>query len=199
MKLFLIIGIFLFIGGMGLYYVKSQPEEEKAQTEPASQSIKTTPPLSPQAETPRVQHPVPAPTVITDSVSEIDDKEMPVEKKTEEPLPTLDDSDPQVKKVLLETFDDNLVNQIFRQTGIIHRFVATIDGLPQKKLADKIRLTRPTSGKFLIQKDASDTITIDPKNFSRYRVYTKLLNALETDQLVTLYTRFYPLIQEAYD
>ena len=195
MKSFLIFVFILLIAGVGAYYYL-QLEEAKDQ---ASQPVTTEPLQLPQDATPDIQHPITEPPVIFDSNADKSAEEMPAVTEIEEPLPPLEESDNKIKEILSEIFGDNLVNQIFKQTGIIHRFVATIDTLPKKKLANKFRLIPPTSGKFLVQKDSSDKITVDPNNFKRYSTYMQLLNMLEMEQFVKLYMRFYPLIQEAYD
>ena len=195
MKSFLIIVFVLIIAGAGAYYYL-QLEEAKDQ---ASQPVKTEPLQLPQDATPDIQHPVTEPPVIFDSGTDKPSEEVPVVTETEEPLPPLEESDNRIKEILTEVFGENLVSQIITQTGIIHRFVATIDTLPKKKLANKFRLIPPTPGKFLVHKDSNDKITLDPNNFTRYSTYLQLFNMLETKQFVKWYTHFYPLIQEAYD
>jgi hypothetical protein len=195
MKSFLIIFFILLIAGVGAYYYL-QLEEAKDQ---ASQSVKTEPLQLPQDATPDIQHPITEPPVIIESNADNFADETPVVTETEEPLPPLEESDNKIKEILIEVFGDNLVSQFFTQTGIIHRFVATIDTLPRKKLAHKFRIIPPTPGNFLVQKDSSDKITVDPENFTRYSTYMQLYNMVETEQFVKWYTHFYPLIQEAYD
>jgi len=195
MKSFLIIVFILLIAGVGAYYYL-QLEEAKDQ---ASQSVKTEPLQLPQDTTPDIQHPITESPVIIESNADNFADETPVVTETEEPLPPLEESDNRIKEILIEVFGDNLVSQFFTQTGIIHRFVATIDTLPRKKLAHKFRIIPPTPGNFLVQKDSSDKITVDPENFTRYSTYMQLYNMVETEQFVKWYTHFYPLIQEAYD
>jgi hypothetical protein len=195
MKSFLIIFFILLIAGVSAYYYL-QLEEAKDQ---ASQSVKTEPLQLPQDATPDIQHPITEPPVIIESNADNFADETPVVTETEEPLPPLEESDNKIKEILIEVFGDNLVSQFFTQTGIIHRFVATIDTLPRKKLAHKFRIIPPTPGNFLVQKDSSDKITVDPENFTRYSTYMQLYNMVETEQFVKWYTHFYPLIQEAYD
>jgi len=195
MKSFLKFVFVLLIAGVGAYYYL-QLEEAQDQ---APQLEKTKPLQLPQDAASEIQHPITEPPVIFDSNADNFVDEIPAETEIEEPLPPLGESDSKIKEILSESFGDNLVNRFFSQTGTIHRFVVTIDALPKKKLANKYRLFPPSSGKFLVQKDSSDKITVDPNNFTRYGVYMQLLNMLETEQFVKWYTRYYPLIQEAYD
>ena len=195
MKSFVTSVLVLLIAGLGVYiYI----ELDKAKHQ-APQSVKTEPLPLPQDVTPDIQHPITEPPVIIDSNADIPTEEVPVVKETEEPLPPLDESDNKIKEILTEIFGDTLVNQIFTQTGIIHRFVATIESLPKKKLPNKLRVLPPATGKFLVWKDSSDKLTVDTANYSRYSTYMQLLNMLETKEFVKWYTHYYPLIQEAYD
>jgi len=149
--------------------------------------------------TPDIQHPITEPPVIIDSQADNTAEETPAITEVEEPLPSLEESDDKIKEILSEIFGSDLVGKIFNQTGLIHRFVVTIDTLPKKKLPNKYRLVPPTTGKFRVLKDDSDKITLDPTNFSRYNFYMQMLKVLDTEQFIKWYKHFYPLIQEAYD
>ena len=41
--------------------------------------------------------------------------------------------------------------------------------------------------------------TLDPANFERYKPLVQLIGAMDANQLVATYTRYYPLFQEAYE
>lgn len=191
MKSFHYIVLTLIIAAAGAYYYY---QLEKAR-EQETQTVKIEPLQIPEDTTPEIKHPVPEPMEISSHTAE----EAPAETVMEEPLPSLEESDDRLKERLSGIFDNDLANQILQQTGIIHRFVLTVDTLPQESVPIKYRLFPPTSGKFLVQKDYSDKISIDPANFARYDAYIQLLDKLDTEQFVKWYTRFYPLIQEEYD
>ena len=44
-----------------------------------------------------------------------------------------------------------------------------------------------------------DQLTIDPTNYQRYTPLVRMLAALDTQQVVAVYKRLYPLFQEAYE
>jgi hypothetical protein len=44
-----------------------------------------------------------------------------------------------------------------------------------------------------------DALVLDPTNYERYRPLVQLFKSADTQQLVTIYTRYYPLFQEAYE
>ncbi|WP_455219292.1 DUF3014 domain-containing protein [Kaarinaea lacus] len=195
MKSFFTFVFILLIAGVGVYYYL-QFDKAKHQ---APQPVKTEPLQLPEDAEPQIQHPITEPPVLFDSSADDSAEEVPVETEIVEPLPPLGESDDKIKEILSENFGNDLVNQIFKQTGLIHRFVVTIDSLPKKKLPIKFRLIPPTPGKFAVLKDPHGKITLDPENFTRYSNYMRLLNMLDTEQFIKWYTRFYPLIQESYD
>jgi hypothetical protein len=57
---------------------------------------------------------------------------------------------------------------------------------------------RPPAGKFLAAGE-DDSFSIDPANPVRYRPYVELAASLDTGRMVSLYVRYYPLFQQAYE
>lgn len=199
MKSFITILFFLLIAVAGIYFFNHQLEEAKELAVKPGQEKAI---QLPQAEEPKIKHPIPEPTVAlgtSDTMTQSQTEDTPEITEVEEPLPTLDQSDGTIKQLLVDILKSDALVALFRQTGIIHRFVVTIDTLPQQKMANKFRLIQPAAGKFLVIKDADENITIDPKNSDRYRPFMQILQLIDTEQFVTFYTRYYPLLQEAYD
>lgn len=191
MKSFPYIVFILSLAGAGAYYYFQLDKAREQET----QAVKTEPLQIPEDITPEIQHPVPElPMIIGDSSDET-----LTETEIEEPLPPHMESDNRVREIISGILDNDLVNQILQQTGLIYHFVLTVDSLPREKVSIKYRLFPTTSGKFLVQKDTSDKIVLDPENFARYDAYMQLLDKLDAEQFAKWYTRFYPLIQEEYD
>ena len=191
MKSFPYIVVILLLAGAGAYYYVQLDSAREQET----QAVKTEPLPIPENTTPEILHPVPElPEVIGEST-----EDTPTETEHEEPLPPLMESDNRVREIISGIIDNDLVNQILQQTGLIYRFVLTVDSLTEEKVSIKYRLFPTTPGKFLVQNDSSDKIVVDPKNFARYDAYVQLLAKLDTEQFVKWYTRFYPLVQEEYD
>ena len=186
MKQILAIAVLLLVAGAVYYFY--QLENAKNQE---THTVEVEPPQPAVDVTPEIQHPISAP--------QKEPAEAPVETETEEPLPALEESDDRIKEILSQIFGSDLVKQFFRQTGIIHRFVVTVDSIPKQEIPLRYRLLPPNSGKFLVLKDASDKMTIDPENFKRYDNFIQLLNKVDTQQFVKWYKHFYPLIQQDYD
>ncbi len=114
------------------------------------------------------------------------------------PLPALEQSDSFVLEALNTLLSDPDLVKIFISEKLIEKFVASIDNLPSKSLPVKIMPIKTTGGSMITTGSESD-LAISPKNAERYLAYIKVLNGLDTKQLVQLYLRLYPLMQQAYE
>lgn len=108
-------------------------------------------------------------------------------------LPALSDSDAYFLLALASPFGDGVAG-LLRSEDLIERFVATIDNLDRRQLAERIRPTVPVAGN--LQTDG-DRLSAD--NYSRYDDYVQRFLAADVDETIALYQRFYPLLQEAWE
>lgn len=82
--------------------------------------------------------------------------------------------------------------------GLIQRIVATVDSLPRERLPagvmplKRVPKTFVTTGK-------GGTLAIGPGNSARYAAHVQLVGAVDAAKLVSVYVRFYPLFQRAYE
>jgi len=128
------------------------------------------------------------PVIQTDSSSE-----------EESPLPTLDDSDRQVKEAIAALVTGQSLQALFRTDGFIRRLVVTVDNLPQKQLPRaKYGVSRSTGGRFAVQQEG-ESLYLSPANFERYAPIVGLIESLDNDRLIAVYLQYYPLFQEAYE
>ena len=162
--------LLLVVAGAG-WWLYSQSEPEPAETPP--------PPVE-QAAPEAPAEPVYVVPAIRDPQNLVD-------------LPTLDDSDGYFQLELRDLFGTAL-DTLLVESGGIERFVATIDNLPRKTIAESIRPLRPVTGSIVV-----DGGNIAASNADRYDVYVALFTQGNVDDLVNAYTRFYPLLQEAYE
>jgi hypothetical protein len=137
----------------------------------------TPPPLAP--EEPAVKHPLPA-------------AEMPT------PLPPLAESDAPVQNALTELFGKAPVEQLLVPTDVIRHIVVTIDNLPEQKLAERVRPIKRVPGDFAVAGE-DETLQLAIANYERYAAMVQLIRSTDTQLLVAMYTRYYPLFQEAYE
>ena len=152
-----------------------------------------------EVEKPVIRYPVPQPPppVQEEIAAEEDVVAEPVEPP--EPLPSLDESDEPMREALGEIFDPRKFDELFLVKALVRHFVITIDNMTARKLPQKYVFTTPPRGKFLITRDAEENEFIDPENYRRYVPFVRLAEAVNMQQLVSLYTRYYPLFQEAYE
>ena len=113
-------------------------------------------------------------------------------------LPPLDDSDSYFELalggVLGAGIDDLLV-----EAGLIDRFVATVDNLTRKHVAESIRPFKRLPGTFIADRAGGNKLfTISPENFARYAGLVDQLANADMDVIIDTYRRFYPLLQQAY-
>lgn len=116
----------------------------------------------------------------------------------EKPLPALDTSDTTVGNELRSLWSDEAVEERFQLKDFIRRLVATIDNLPRAKIATRMVPVKRVEGPFLVQ-GKEEELAIGADNSARYVPYVRLLEAVDTGKLVSLYVRMYPLFQQAYE
>ena len=122
----------------------------------------------------------------------------PIEQQSpQKPLPALNDSDAAVAEALGGVWNAKTLEQLFHRKDVIRRIVATIDKLPRNKLALRLMPVKPAAGPFLTAgKDAG--LAVSPGNAARYAPYVRVAEAMDTNKVVAVYIRFYPLLQQAY-
>lgn len=176
-------GLALALAGGGLYWWKSRtPAPEAAPREEAA------PPPVAEAE-PAIEHPLPdAPAA--DGAP---------------PLPALPESDPPLSLELGQLFGTSAVASFLEPQNVARRIVATVDGLPRAHGADRLRPIKPVSPAFAVDRHpptsptAEERIFIADTNAARYTALVSLLEMTDTQAIVTLYQRWYPLLQQSYE
>ena len=114
------------------------------------------------------------------------------------PLPSLDDSDSYFLMALVDVFGNELESALVKE-GLIDKIVVTVDNLPRKHVAEKIRPAGRLKGDFNV--DAAETegqFYLGPDNYARYDLLVGLISNADLDAVVEVYRRFYPLFQESY-
>ena len=114
------------------------------------------------------------------------------------PLPSLDESDSDLSMALEDAGDPTELDELLVPTALIRKFVVVVDNLPNRRVpVDQLPL-RPPAGQFKTM-TLADRVYLDPRNFVRYDRYIEFLEGLDDTALVTLYRRYYPLFQQAYE
>lgn len=169
------LAILLVAVGGGAYYYWRSSSVEAPPPPPVAAAAPAPAPLEP----PPILHPVPDP------------------QPGAGPLPTVADSDGLVADILGGLVGRDAFARFFVPDGIVRRFVATVDNLPRKTIAQRVLPVRPVPGAFIVA-GRDDTLAIGSDNALRYRPYVAVMEAAEAKKLVAAYVRFYPLFQTAY-
>lgn len=160
------------------WYLGPEPEPVPEAAPPA-----TAAPAEPEPETP--VHPLPGPEPAPDPGELVE-------------LPALDDSDGYFSLALGDLLGPG-IDELLVGSGVIEKFVATIDNLPREKIADSIRPLGRPAGSFQVDELDDDTYTISPANADRYQPLVDMLTSADVDAIYATYERFYPLFQQAYE
>lgn len=113
-------------------------------------------------------------------------------------LPALGDSDAQAKKALTDLLGAQRVTALLNIDGFVRRVVATVDNLPRAQAPSRMWPMVPAPERFTVEGTAERT-TIGQANSTRYAAFTQMVEAVDAERAASLYARFYPLFQQAYE
>lgn len=168
-----------------LYY---QPQEEP----PATQEVSLPPPQQQEQQTTTIKHPVYAIPVGEEQ------REMPAVRQ--EAIPRLSESDAPLQEALSVFIDPDKLQHSVVFKNLIRRFVVTVDNLTTAKLPQNYRFLAAVPGTFAVQPGATeDSYTLSATNAARYAAFVDLAESVDLNKLLVLYTRYYPLFQQAYE
>lgn len=159
---------------------EQEPEKERSRVADSIPEAERTP-------VPKVRHPVAEKPAGTES-----------DEKPEKPLPSLEDSDSPLRDALAVLLPERRLEDTLILKNLIGRVVLMVDTLPREALPMSRLPVRQAEGDFLVEKRSGD-IFISPDNFRRYTPYVRLAEIVDAEDLVSLYARYYPLFQQAYE
>lgn len=113
------------------------------------------------------------------------------------PLPGLDESDATVADELAGLLGRERFDQLFVPEELVRRITVTVDNLPREKVAVRLRPLKPMEGAFVVAGDEG-AWTLGPDNYARYQPLVAIVDQLDATDVTALYTRLYPLFQQAY-
>jgi hypothetical protein len=115
-------------------------------------------------------------------------------------LPSLNESDEVMQTVFSRIYAPLRLAEIFIFTEFARHFVVTVDNMTAKKLPQRLAFTHPPAGDLMVKKTASEKeFLLDEINFGRYSRYMDFIDNVNDQELVSIYIRYYPLFQEAYE
>lgn len=204
-KLILIVVIIFSLAIVATYYPWQQTKEIEPVTESRSvtdsdEFLKIPGELEKQA----IKYPVPETSLESKDKDNIEEgsgsEQAPVEIQIPtEPLPKLDGSDSEISMAINSLIEGKALTGLFSFKSFIRHFVVTVDNMTNQKIPQRYVFTRRVPDKFAVIKQEFDTALLDSKNFKRYSAYVNLFDVVDSRKLFTVYVRFYPLFQEAYE
>jgi hypothetical protein len=114
-----------------------------------------------------------------------------------DPLPPLDDSDDDVRQSAVDLAGPEPVATYLVPSGVVRKVVVTVDNLSRDRVAMRLRAVQDLPGRF-VASGSEDAPVLDGANFVRYRAFAGIVESLDTEQVIAVYRRLYPLFQEAY-
>lgn len=116
---------------------------------------------------------------------------------TNEPLPTVQDSDKALGQAISGVVGASSWKTLFIPDLLIRHIVATVDNLPRQEAPSKMWPLQP-AGSWIKTKGAEGSLMLDPTNAERYAPYVAMVQQLSVDKLVVVYRQFYSLFQQAF-
>ena len=102
------------------------------------------------------------------------------------------------ESALVALFGRQSVLAMFQTEDFARRVVATVDNLGRADASARLWPVNPTGGRFkLTQQGGADVISAD--NGLRYTPFVLLVESVDLQRLVALYTQQYPRFQQAYE
>lgn len=115
-----------------------------------------------------------------------------------DPLPPLNESDPQVTQALAEIVGVDPLAEYLVKSQAISRIVVTVDSLSSRQVPAQINPIKPTADQFVVDTEG-ESVVLSAKNFARYDGHVALIQNADAEMLVALYQRYSPLFQTAWE
>jgi len=166
---------------------------------PEPEPIVVTPPA---VETPAVVEAVPEadPEPVVDVSQQtpdpVADEPEPAPVADEPVLPALEHSDTEVKQRLLALDWRPGLAGLFVTEDMLRRVVVQIDNIAQGQLVAGQPVLMPLEQRFSLEE--GEPLLLDEQSFARYTPYIQLLESVPPQQLMPLFHRYEPLLQQAY-
>jgi hypothetical protein len=152
-------------------------------------------PASRMERSPIAQAP-PTPPVVEPPLPEYPMPELP-EKDKAKPLPPVENSDGPILEALVGNFRADGLAEFINMQDYVRRLVITVDNLPRELVPSQMSMVQRIPGLLEVEQ-AGDVVTLSPRNYARYDGFVTFAQSLDPRLLVSLYLRFYPLLDQTY-
>lgn len=151
---------------------------------------------------PAVEAPAVEPAMVDPAPSAATEPQRPASPTAPPPpppvkLPPLDRSDTDVIGFLLEASEGSFKEWLI-QEHLIRKFVRAMNALEEGKLVSQYRPFTDIQTPFSATA-AGELWQIDTENYSRYTPYLESLEQVGPERLLSIYERYYPLLQQAFE
>ncbi len=169
---------------------------------PAAVPVVTPPSTTPVAMPDTEQITEPEPVHIAEPAeAAVDSAPVPVPlpeplAEPELPLPALDNSDPEVTQRLLALNWRPGLASLFVTEEMLRNLVVQADNIAQGQIAATHPLLQPLPQRFSVP--AGESLVLDEDSFARYQPYIQLLESVPPQQVIALFNRYEPLLQQAF-
>lgn len=121
----------------------------------------------------------------------------PMEPQPEEADPEpLDSSDDGIRTSLESITEDEQVNSLLVDEGLLQRFVVSVNNLANDEMATQQPLKAPEQD-FRVYSQAGKQ-WIDAASYKRYTPYVQMIESMENEALLDLYQQYKPQIQQKF-
>ncbi|CAM3714612.1 DUF3014 domain-containing protein [Rheinheimera salexigens] len=114
----------------------------------------------------------------------------------ETPLPTLDESDPEIKQTLLNLDWQPGLASLIVTDQMVRNFVVQVDNIAHGQLVKGHNVLQPIDQRFIGGKNPP--YQLEDANFSRYEPYVALLESISAAEMLVTLQRFEPLAEQAF-
>lgn len=192
--------VVLVLGLIAFYWFEVHDPGVSTEAETATET-----PLQVPVTAKPVQEPEVPPMVVEDKLPAV------TTELEELPLPPLNESDGYARQNLAGAVGEAAAMQYFVDDSLVARAVASIDALSSRQVPGNIRAIHGPTESFVAVADPSPPAVIldeqgdpmpqylsDPANQGRYTAYVEMLETLDAESFAVLYSRNYPLFQQAW-
>ncbi|KKO47381.1 hypothetical protein WG68_01765 [Arsukibacterium ikkense] len=123
----------------------------------------------------------------------------PAAEPEPEPLPELEQSDPLLKRELLQLDWPPGLAGLINTEQMVRNLVVTIDNLAQQQLVTNHPVVAPLDRPFqALAEPDGERYQLDPAGYQRYEPYLRLLETAEPEKMLKVLQRYQPLFEQAF-
>jgi Protein of unknown function (DUF3014) len=197
-KSIIFILIFIVVSGVAYYFWQEHEASLVLNNQEAEPLVEVVEPLPQVVEEEEIRYPVPEQIISPVEEEEIEQEVQVIAEIFS--LPSLEESDVVIQEAFVSFYESVKLAKLFIFREFVRHVVVSIDNMTTKKLPRRFVFTQSPDASFMVSKTADENeFILDELNFERYRPFIQFADAVDTQQLVSLYVRYYPLFQEAYD